>query len=110
MGESAYIVHTVFFKLKEGAASIGIRAFYEQAVKLANIPGVLDFKWVNELSPKNIYKHGLFMRFACQDDYDAYSAHPEHVRFVNEIWIPNVSEFQEIDYLDPSESPAVAQE
>ena len=38
------------------------------------------------------------MEFDDQAAYDAYSNHPDHLRFVNEKWIPNVAEFLEIDY------------
>jgi len=30
--------------------------------------------------------------------YAAYNEHPDHVRFVQERWIPEVGDFLEIDY------------
>ena len=30
--------------------------------------------------------------------YAAYNAHPDHVRFVEQRWLAEVSEFLEIDY------------
>lgn len=41
--------------------------------------------------------NGLSMEFADPVTYDGYNNHPNHVRFVQEIWITEVSEFQEID-------------
>ena len=38
------------------------------------------------------------MEFAGQDAYDAYNGHPDHVRFVQERWLPEVADFLEIDY------------
>lgn len=98
--QASPIVHTVFFKLKEEPETIEIHRFYEESMALADIPGVIDFQWLDELSPKNVFKHGLSMRFESQADYDAYNVHSDHVRFVNEIWIPNVADFQEIDFLE----------
>ncbi len=38
------------------------------------------------------------MEFADRAAYDRYNAHPDHVRFVEERWVPEVSEFLELDY------------
>ena len=50
------------------------------------------------MSPKNDFAFGFSMEFADQAAYDSYDAHPEHVRFVRERWVPEVEEFLEIDY------------
>ena len=43
------------------------------------------------------------MEFRDQAAYDAYSSHPDHNRFVQERWLPEVREFLEIDYvLEPA--------
>jgi hypothetical protein len=39
------------------------------------------------------------MEFANQAAYDGYNTHPDHVRFVQEIWIPEIAAFTEIDYV-----------
>lgn len=38
------------------------------------------------------------MEFADQPAYDAYNAHPVHIAFVRERWVPEVADFLEIDY------------
>lgn len=105
-GESgaAPIVHTVFFKLKHASGSAAEEAFREESMKLATIPGVRDFAWLKETSPKNNFDYGLTMVFEGQKAYDSYNVHPVHVRYVEEVWIPNVTEFLEIDYLQPTPS------
>jgi stress responsive alpha/beta barrel protein len=51
-----------------------------------------------EVSPKNGFRYGISMEFASQAAYDAYNAHPDHVRFVEERWLNEVADFLEIDY------------
>lgn len=92
------ITHSVFMKLKHGAGSSEEKAFLDECAKLEEIPKVLNYQIVKETSPKNDYKFGLVMEFENQDDYDFYNNHPDHVAFVQNIWIPNVEIFQEIDY------------
>jgi hypothetical protein len=89
------IRHTVVFALRdpEGAAD-----FLAAAQKLAAIPGVAEFEILDEVSPKNGYRYGISMEFAGRDAYDAYNGHPDHVRFVQERWLPEVADFLEIDY------------
>ena len=38
------------------------------------------------------------MEFADAEAYRGYNEHPEHVRFVQERWIPEVADFLEIDF------------
>jgi hypothetical protein len=95
LSAQADITHTVFFTLKE---SVKVSEFKAEAMKLADIPGVKDLQWVRETSPKNEFDYGLTMRFKDQAAYDAYNIHPDHVRFVEKIWIPNVATFLEIDW------------
>jgi hypothetical protein len=38
------------------------------------------------------------MEFADRPAYDRYNGHPDHVRFVQERWSTEVSEFLELDY------------
>jgi len=39
------------------------------------------------------------MEFEDQNSYDFYTNHPYNTRFFQEIWIPNVEVFLEIDYM-----------
>ena len=94
----AHITHSVFFRLKDSADE---QAFLDTCRRiLAPISGVRGFRVLKETSPKNDFVFGLTMDFADQAAYDAYSNHPDHVDFVQNIWIPKVAEFQEIDYVD----------
>src|SRR5256885_8193519 len=92
------IRHTVAFTLAHAEGSAGERDFLEAAERLAALPGVEAFELLREVSPKNGYRFGISMEFADAAAYAAYDGHPEHVRFVEQRWLPEVSEFLEIDY------------
>ena len=62
------------------------------------LPGVEAFEVVREVSPKNGFRFGISMEFADEAAYAAYNAHPDHVRFVEQRWLAEVSDFLEIDY------------
>ncbi|MEM7792716.1 MAG: Dabb family protein [Verrucomicrobiota bacterium] len=94
---AAPLTHSVYFKLKHEKSSAEAVEFYKEAMQLATIPGVENFAWLEEFSPKNDFAYGLTMQFKDQKAYDYYNDHPLHVRFVNEVWIPNVVDFMEID-------------
>ena len=93
------IRHTVYFKLHHVTGSVGEASFFQKAAILKEIPGVLNFQIHQEISPKNNFDFGFYMEFENQEAYDAYNNHPEHTKFVSEIWMKEVKEFQEIDYL-----------
>ncbi|NQZ56828.1 MAG: Dabb family protein [Lentisphaeraceae bacterium] len=40
----------------------------------------------------------MTMEFNSFDDDRFYNEHSQHAAFVENVWIPNVSEFPEIDY------------
>jgi hypothetical protein len=92
------IRHTVAFRLKHQAGSRAEEDFLAAADILAAIPGVERFEKLRQVSPKNGFAFGFSMEFSDQAAYDAYNAHPQHVRFVQERWIPEVADFLEIDY------------
>jgi hypothetical protein len=92
------IRHTVAFTLSHAEASAGERDFLEAAERLAAIPGVEAFELLTEISPKNSYRFAISMEFADQAAYDGYNEHPDHVRFVQERWLVEVSDFLELDY------------
>ena len=93
------IVHSVFFTLKHPLGSPEEAAFFTKAEKLAAIPSVQNLQVLKEVSPKNPYTFGFSMEFATQADYARYNNHPDHVSFVEEVWMKEVAEFQEIDYV-----------
>lgn len=93
------IRHTVVFKLKHAAGSAAENAFLEAADVLADIPGVEKFEKLKQVSAKNDYAFGFSMEFKDQAAYSIYNDHPWHVAFVKDRWIPEVSQFMEIDYV-----------
>ena len=92
------IRHTVAFTLTHPAGSEEESDFLKAAERLAATPGVEAFELLAEVSPKNDYRFGISMEFADRDAYERYNVHPDHVRFVQERWLSEVTEFVEIDY------------
>ena len=93
------IRHTVSFALVHAEGSAQEADFLAAAARLAEVvPGVEAFEVLREVSPKNAFAHGLSMEFADRAAYEAYNEHPEHVAFVEDRWLAEVSDFQEIDY------------
>jgi hypothetical protein len=92
------IRHGVVFTLSHAEGSPEEADFLATAAGLAAIPGVEEFEILRETSPKNDYRFGISMEFAGPEAYTAYNEHPDHVRFVQERWLPEVTEFLEIDY------------
>ena len=90
--------HTVTFALVHADGSAEERDFLEAAEHLATIPGVEAFELLAEISPKNGYRFGISMEFADRSAYDRYNEHPDHIRFVQQRWLAEVSEFLELDY------------
>jgi hypothetical protein len=97
--ERGRIRHTVAFALGHVSGSPEERDFLDAAEALASIPGVEAFELLDEVSPKNGFRFGISMEFAGQAAYDGYNGHPDHVRFVQERWLPEVSDFLELDYV-----------
>lgn len=94
------IQHTVAFRLHHSAGSQEERAFLLAAKKLRSLPGVLDFKVMRQVGSKNDFTFGLTMYFSSQQSYNAYNNHPDHVHFVQNVWLLQVADFLEIDYVE----------
>jgi len=92
------IEHTVTFRLVHPAGSPEEAVFLDAARELAAIPGTLDYSIKRQTSPKLDHSFGISMRFASEEDYAAYNAHPLHTRFLDEHWFPEVACFQEADF------------
>jgi hypothetical protein len=90
--------HTVVFTPKHPEGSSAETELLAAARALSAIPGVEAFQILRETSPKNAYRFGISMEFAGPTAYQAYNEHPDHVRFVQERWLPEVAEFLEVDY------------
>ena len=92
------IRHTVVFTPQHAPGSPEEADFLAAGAALAAIPGVESFEVLREVSPKNGYRFGFSMEFADQAAYTGYNDHPFHVAFVRDRWLPEVSDFLEIDY------------
>ena len=92
------IRHTVVFQLKHPRGSAAEHDFLQAAQQLQSLPGVERFESLRQTSPKNPFHFGLSMEFADAATYQHYNEHPDHVRFVQERWLPEVADFMEIDY------------
>jgi hypothetical protein len=90
------IQHTVVFRMNDGANA---DYFLARARRLAEIDGVNDFEVLRQVGQKNDFTHGLSMYFGDQSTYDTYNSHPDHRAFVNDVWLPNVADFLELDYV-----------
>ena len=92
------IRHTVVFKLKHASGSQAELDFIRSAWKLADIHVVKNYEILRQISKKNIYDFCLSMEFLSMEDYQTYNDHPDHVNFVQTLWIPEVTDFMEIDF------------
>ena len=90
--------HTVTFLLKHSAGSQAETDLLSALEKLAEIPGVKNFRIRRQVSPKNTHTFGLSIHFDNDEDFRAYSNHPLHDTFVQERWITEVEDFQESDF------------
>lgn len=95
--EAGAIRHMALFSLHHQSGSAEEMSFFEALASLAAIPGVDSFQVLSQVSPKNPYRHAVSMEFSSQSEYDAYNEHPDHVRFVEERWLPEVADFTEVD-------------
>ena len=94
------ILHTVIFDLKHLAGAPEAEKFLADARRiLTAVPGVRDFQAYKQCSPKNDFQYGFLMTFNNQTEFDAYTVHPEHSKFVEERWNTEVSRFQESDFM-----------
>jgi hypothetical protein len=93
------IRHTVVFRLRHPAGSAEEAAFLRAArEQLTPIPGVERFEVLRQTSETSGFRFSLSMEFADAAAYAGYNEHPSHVEFVERRWIPEVEEFQELDF------------
>jgi Stress responsive A/B Barrel Domain len=93
------IQHTVVFSLRHSSGSSAEADFLAAALALATIPGVGRFEQLRQVSPKSDFAFCFSMYFAGEDAYQAYDDHPTHIAFVRDRWDPEVSDFQEFDFV-----------
>ena len=93
-------MHTVIFDLKHPVGSDEAELFLADGKRiLTSVPGVKDFQALRQCSPKNDYQYVFLMRFSNQTEFDSYTAHPDHCKFVDERWNTEVTRFQESDFV-----------
>src|ERR1700730_16009519 len=92
------IRHTVVFTLSHPEGSAAEADFLAAAGALSALPGVEAFQILRETSPKNAYRFGISMELAGPPPHQAHNNPPDHVRFVNDRWLAEVSDFLEVDY------------
>ncbi|MCS7462705.1 Dabb family protein [Paenibacillus doosanensis] len=94
------IRHQVLFCLQEHATDQDKEKFLQESESvLSAIPYVNKFEVLRQVSRKNDYDYAFSMEFADQTAYDAYNVHPEHVRYVEQVWNIQVLRFLEIDLI-----------
>jgi len=93
------IQHMVIFNLKHQKDSDEARQFIQDGTRiLTGIPVVRNFQAFKQVSKKNKFQYGFSMVFTNQNDYSTYNNHPDHVAFVQNRWMKEVSDFLEIDF------------
>jgi len=96
------IQHMVIFNLPYPAGSVEAGKFLEDGTRiLTAIPVVQNFQAFRQVSVKNDFQYGFSMVFSNQEDYNTYNMHPDHVAFVQERWMKEVTDFLEIDFKKP---------
>jgi len=100
--EGKEIQHMVIFNLpyKKGSSK-AVKFLNDGNRILTKIPVVRDFQVFLQVSSKNDYQYGFSMVFSNQEDYETYNNHPDHLAFVEERWLKEVTEFLEIDFEIP---------
>lgn len=94
------IEHTVSFTLNHPADSAEEKEFLESLRSFAAIPGVQDFKVNRQVSSKGPFAFQISMWFDDQETLEAYDASKAHVDFVTDRWIPEVAEWQTLDFVE----------
>lgn len=92
------IRHSVILLLKAELDQNQKIAFFDAVETLKSIPNVQKFEVLKQISSKNKFEYGISMEFDTQAHYDAYSAHPKHIAFIQDFWMNSVNDFLEIDY------------
>ena len=96
------IQHMVIFNLPYPEGSDKAKKFLKDGTGiLTGIPVVKKFQAFKQVSPKNDFQYGFSMVFSNQADYTTYNEHPDHVAFVQDRWMKEVSDFLEIDFKKP---------
>ena len=94
------IQHTVMFKLASGKEGEKTTQFLDDAKRiLSAIGSVRNFRVYKQVSKKTDFDFQFTMFFQDQEAYNTYNNHPDHVAFVKERWMKEVTSFQEADFV-----------
>ena len=94
----AAVRHMVVFNLKWRKDSPEAKEFLAAAKETFDqIKYARDVMFCYEVSPKNGYDYGFSFDFMTKEDYEAYNNHSAHIKFVEEKWTTEVTDFLEID-------------
>ena len=94
----------VIFNLPYPEGSADADKFLADGIRiLSGIPVVRNFQAFKQVSVKNDYQYGFSMVFTNREDYTTYSNHPDHVAFVQDRWLKEVTDFLEIDFQQPDQ-------
>lgn len=92
------IQHMVVFNLCHEPDSLQAKQFLQDGYnQLTQIPTVEEFQVLSQVSVKCGFMYGFSMFFNNKAAYDFYNLHPLHVDFVENRWLKEVVDFQEID-------------
>ena len=83
-----------FAPVKGGVCQAAGRVLFDQHHRAPE-----GFECLRQTSPKNNYTFGLSMEFDNEAAYAFYNVHAGHLAFVEGRWLPEVTEFMEIDYI-----------
>jgi hypothetical protein len=90
------IKHIVLFKFKQNISPSQITQVMQALEHLKNlIPEVLSYSGGKDMSIENLHRgftHGFTMDFKNEADRDLYVDHPEHVKVVQELILPALSD------------------
>lgn len=89
----------VIFNLPYAEESEKALNFLSEGEKtLTQISVVRNFQVFRQVSEKNGFQYGFSMIFDNSDNYQSYNIHPNHVAFVQNRWLKEVTDFLEIDF------------
>ena len=102
--EKGEIQHMVIFNLSYPEGSAEVEKFLADGTNiLTGIPVVRNFQAFKQVSVKNDYQYGFSMVFSNREDNSTYNNHPDHVAFVQDRWLKEVTDFLEIDFQQPDQ-------
>lgn len=90
------IKHIVLFSFKPSLSKTEIEEIILAIGDLKKkIPQVLSFSWGKNNSPENLhrgYSYGFLMEFKNAIDRKIYLEHPEHIKIVQDFFLPAIVE------------------